>query len=133
MSRAGYSDDGDALVLWRNAVESALRGKRGQQFLQALLTSLDALSVPRLIADDLVAGGECCALGAVALKCGIDIRDLDANGSSAVVKRFGIARALAAEIAYVNDELGPDDETPEQRFRRVREWTVANLRALEDT
>lgn len=32
MSRCGYSDDYDqwALIRWRGAVESAIRGKRGQ-------------------------------------------------------------------------------------------------------
>jgi hypothetical protein len=45
MSRSGYSDDcsGRELVLWRGAVASALRGRRGQAFLRELVDALDAV------------------------------------------------------------------------------------------
>ena len=42
MSRSNYSDDIDdyrQLVLWRGAVRSAIRGRRGQAFLHDLLTA----------------------------------------------------------------------------------------------
>ena len=46
MSRSGYSDDCDTwpLICWRGAVASALRGRRGQQFLIELRDALDAIS-----------------------------------------------------------------------------------------
>ena len=64
MSRSGYSDDcsGRELNLWRGAVESAIRGKRGQAFLREMLVALDAMPEKRLIAGELVTPtGEVCA------------------------------------------------------------------------
>jgi len=61
MSRSGYTEDNDdqwALIRWRGAVKSAMRGKRGQAFLRELLAALDAMSVKRLIANDLVFDGD---------------------------------------------------------------------------
>lgn len=45
MSRAGYSDDfeGGELNVWRGAVKSAIRGKRGQAFLKELAAAMDAM------------------------------------------------------------------------------------------
>ena len=56
MSRSGYSEDCDgwALVRWRGAVKSAIRGQRGQAFLRELLAALDAIPDKRLIAEELV-------------------------------------------------------------------------------
>jgi hypothetical protein len=55
MGRAGYSEDCDgwALIRWRGAVTSAIRGKRGQAFLREMLDALDALPVKRI-----ASGGE---------------------------------------------------------------------------
>lgn len=66
MSRSGYSYDcnGWELIRWRGAVASAIRGKRGQEFLRQLLAALDALPNKRLIRDELVTkDGEVCAIG----------------------------------------------------------------------
>ena len=66
MSRSGYSDDCDTwpLICWRGAVASALRGKRGQQFLIELRDALDAMPEKRLIAEQLQDGTGChCTLG----------------------------------------------------------------------
>ena len=49
MSRSGYSDDYEGLGLYRQTVENALRGKRGQAFLRELLEALDALDEKKLI------------------------------------------------------------------------------------
>jgi hypothetical protein len=144
MSRSGYSDDCDYINLWSGAVERAIRGYRGQYLLWRLRDALDAMPVKRLIADVLATeAGEVCALGAVDPQCQADPDDRDA-----VAKHFNIAPALAAEIAYINDEVhryhwvrGPfaplDDglgdhyqpplgrnieETPEERWIRVRQW-----------
>ena len=56
MSRSGYSDDCDnawSLIRWRGAVASAIRGKRGQEFLYEMLHALAALPERKLIAFDL--------------------------------------------------------------------------------
>lgn len=136
MSRAGYSDDCDGwdLIRWRGAVKSAIRGKRGQAFLREMLAALDALPEKRLVEEDLVRpSGEVCALGAVAISRGLDVTEVDPEDRERVAERFGIAGALAAEIAYENDECGHwhsgrgHSETPEERFNRMREWVVAAL------
>lgn len=131
MSRSGYSDiDNWDLIRWRGAVASAIRGKRGRSFLEEMLAALDALSAPRLIANDLVNDeGDCCAIGSVALARHMAVADIDETEPEDVAAAFGIARALAAEIAFINDEGTWNTETPEQRFVRVRAWVDEQLGA----
>lgn len=45
MSRSGYSEELDQwdLIRWRGQVASAIRGKRGQAFLRAMLAALSLL------------------------------------------------------------------------------------------
>lgn len=111
MGRSGYSDecDGAELNLWRGAVASAIRGKRGQQALREILAALDALPEKRLAAESLVtADGEFCTLGALGAARGIDLAPIDPDDRQAVAKAFGISEALAAEIMYENDEAVDD-------------------------
>ena len=135
--RSGYSD-GDchndwAWIRWRGAGASAIPGKRGQAFLRELLAALDALPQPRLIEGSLVrepglvTEGGVCALGAVARARGMDTADLDADSDrEEIAKAFGLPESLAAEIMYENDWLARI--TPEERFRRVREWVVKQIK-----
>lgn len=114
MSRSGYSDsygDDDPLALgrWRQAVQRALDGKRGQAFLRDLLETLDAMPDKRLYSGSFAtADGEFCTLGAHAARKGVRVDDLgdaeDGCETEVVGKRFGIAPAMAAEIMYLNDE-----------------------------
>ncbi len=114
--------------MWRGAVESARRGKRGQTFFRDLVAALDALPEPRLIEDSLLTPtGEVCALGALGKARGIDLAPIDPEDSDTVAGVFNIASALSREVVYVNDEWGPHNETPEQRFVRVRKWAVKQL------
>lgn len=128
MSRSGYDDYcyDNSLYLWRGAVASAIRGRRGQAFLREMLVALDAMESKRLIRGDLVKDGEVCAIGVVGLRRGIDVGELDPVDRDGVASAFGIAGALAAEIFYENDELAL--ETPEHRYERMRRWVVANIR-----
>lgn len=130
MSRSGYSEDYEqwGLICWRGAVASSIRGKRGQDLLKELLAALDTLPEPRLIANEIEHDGEFCALGAVGQQRGLSMADLDPEDSEGVAAAFGIANALACEIVYMNDEDGMYDETPEQRFTRMRQWVVENLK-----
>jgi hypothetical protein len=124
MSRSGYSDDCENLGLWRGAVQRAATGYRGQAFLCKLRDALDAMPTKRLIADAIKdESGAVCALGAV-----------DPNAPSYKARdladHFGIAWALAAEIVYMNDEAmswRSQDETPERRWKRMREWVEAQI------
>jgi hypothetical protein len=130
MGRSGYSDscEGWALIRWRGAVASAIRGKRGQAFLHEMAGALDAMSEKSLIAEELEHGGEVCALGAVGKARGIDMKTVDPKEYYSVADLFGINSKLAQEIMYENDE-GAWQETPEQRWQRVRKWVQRQIAA----
>jgi hypothetical protein len=129
MSRSGYSDDcwGWDLIQWRGRVTSALRGARGQAFLQEMLEAMAALPERKLISHDLECEGAVCAIGAVGKARGIDMKGLDPEDRDSVASVFGIAPALAAEIVYMNDEAHFHTETDEQRFDRMRRWIESEL------
>lgn len=130
MSRSGYSDDCDdemPLALYRQAVHRATTGYRGQHLLRKLRDALDAMPHKQLITgaikDDT---GAVCALGALDPNApAYDPDELDDwEYSLKLAKHFGVAHALASEIVFINDEAMSwrDDETPEQRWTRMREW-----------
>jgi hypothetical protein len=134
MSRAGYGDDLETwdLIRWRGAVNSALRGRRGQAFLREALAALEALPKPRLVAGEFEAEGAYCLLGAVARQRGVESQHLigqvlegDYRG---VVETFGIADSMAREIMYMNDEGGPWEESDENRYARMVSWIRGRIR-----
>jgi len=130
MSRSGYSDDGEynLMNLWGNIVDRSIKGKRGQAFLRELAQAMDAMSAKRLIANDLVTEtGEVCAIGVVCKARGLKTEDVDVYDRYAVGNLVNIAPTLAAEIEYHNDECGRHDETPEQRWARMRNWVDNQL------
>lgn len=145
MSRSGYVDDcDDALALgrWRAQVASAIRGKRGQAFLRELAEAMDAMPQKVLIAGELVNDeGDCCTIGVVCKTRGVDVSQIDCEESEQVGAAVGIARQLAAEIEYLNDECceryepDPDRpgrwrvryETPEERWVRMRQWVEKQI------
>lgn len=145
MSRSGYCDDGEntwALVCWRGAVNSALRGKRGQAFLTELAEAMDAMPVKRLVTEELQADGEFCTLGVVGKARNLDMSAIDPDDSEAVAGKFGLAEAMVREIVWENDEhpgvygTRPDGstgwrrETPEERWIRMREWVESNIKQV---
>jgi hypothetical protein len=113
VGRHGYSDSCDdnwALLRWRGQVVSAIRGKRGQAFLRELIDALDAMPVKRLIPGALRKDGEVCAMGAIGAKRGVNLEALDPDD-------------------YEGDaDWRWDKETPEERWARVREWAVNQLK-----
>lgn len=138
MSRSGYSDDCDddtlALGRYRGQVASAIRGKRGQAFLRELADAMDAMPAKVLIAERLVDKyGRCCAIGVVCQARGISVEGVDYSAPDEVGKLVGIASQMAAEIEYENDEWGGNfgmtwsQETPQQRWIRMRKWVTDNL------
>lgn len=130
MSRSGYSEDCEHLNLYRGNVARTLASRRGQAFLDEMAAALDAMPQKRLVSDLLVEDGEACAMGAVALKRGLDVSGIDPDDSGAVGALFGISRMMAAEIAYINDdEHSHSRETPEQRWERVRKWVAENTQS----
>lgn len=136
MSRSGYSDDCDEdypVALYRQAVRRATTGYRGQHILRKLRDALDAMPTKRLIAGHIKdEAGEVCALGALdpaAPKYDEDDLD-DFDHPRKLAEHFGIAQALASEIVYMNDEYAAwrlQDETPEQRWIRMRAWVDAQI------
>jgi hypothetical protein len=136
MSRHGYSDDLDqwALIKWRGRVASAIRGQRGQKLLVDLVKALDAMPEKTLIAGNLINNeGDICALGAVGVRRGVPLNNLDPEDPESVAEAFNIAVPLAREISYVNDEGGHlwhGEETPQARWQRVRTWALSQIRAV---
>ncbi len=109
MSRSGYSDDGYdedawAMIRWRGAVNSAIKGRRGQDFLKEAASLLDAMPVKELIVGELEVSGQFCTLGVVGQARGVDMSKIDTEDREQLSKVFNISEALAAEIMYFNDE-----------------------------
>lgn len=132
MSRSGYSDDCENIGLWRGAVARAIEGKRGQSFLREMAAALDAMPVKELIAGEVVRdSAHVCAIGAVAVARQLDVTKLEIYDGESVGTAFGVARALACEIVYENDEGGPcrGDETDGERWQRMRRWVDRQLGA----
>lgn len=135
MSRSGYSDDygeDNSGYLYRGAVASAFRGRRGQAFLKEMLAALDALPEKKLIAGELIEPdtGEVCAIGAVGKARGIDMLGIDPEDAEKVSGTFGIAEAMARELVFENDdEWRSNTETPEARFARMRQWIASQIHA----
>jgi hypothetical protein len=153
MSRSGYSDDfGDddplALGRYRAQVNSAIRGKRGQALLRELLAALDAMPEKRLVAGELEADGQFCALGVVGQARGLNLANIDTYDVESLGPKFNIAEQLAREIMWVNDESVAGWEwvrsglpypnewkrievtnAAERRFQIVREWVAKHISA----
>lgn len=154
MSRHGYSEDGDcddwSINLWRGAVASATRGKRGQKFFKELLAALDAMPVKELHAKvfDDPDEGKVCALGALARVKGVDTTKFDPEDDSAaevLAKKFDVSDKLTRETIYWNDSRSDrwirlDHaklhgtysalllERPDERWQRMRNWVAQQLK-----
>jgi len=129
MSRSGYVDDMEdqlSFGRWRAQVKSAIRGKRGQEFLRELADAMDAMPEKVLIAEELINDdGDCCAIGVVCKARGIDVSTIDHEVPEQVGAAVGIARQMAAEIEYENDDWLT--ETPEKRWVRMRKWVDSQI------
>jgi hypothetical protein len=164
MNRSGYCDDfGDddplALGRYRAQVNSAIRGKRGQALLRELLAALDAMPDKRLVAGELEADGQFCALGVVGHARGLNLAAIDSYDVESLGPQFNIAEQLAREIMWVNDEhvsehewaeieicgpvrpghpdwgrhrqsvRVPNERAGEQRWKTVRDWVASKIAA----
>lgn len=135
MGRSGYNEDcidNWALIKWRGQVASAIRGKRGQDFLRELIEALDSLPEKKLIADKLQdTTGRVCALGAVGLKRGVDMSELDVDDYDTLSGVFGVAHQMVQEIAFMNDECAFGAARDEFRWEQMRQWAINNLKVAE--
>ena len=128
MSRSDYTDDTEDYwrhIMWRGAVSSAIKGKRGQALLKEMLATLDAMPVKRLISEELQdEDGDNCAMGAVAKARGVKMEGIDPFDYAAVADVMGVSTALVREIAHENDEYRTDDE----RWVYMRAWVVEHIK-----
>jgi len=140
MSRLYYEDDYDYWQegLQRGWLRSAIRGKRGQQFLRELVLALDALPTPELSCGALEDSktGCCCAFGAVRrfrgpenIKLWFHPEEEDMTPDN-LAEPFGVSPTLAWAVVQANDEDMNDGNTEQSRRRRwaeVRAWAVRHL------
>jgi hypothetical protein len=145
MSRL-YQDDYYDFEPWMEgqqagALQSAIRGQRGQRLLRDLVAGLDALPTPELSAGALEdeATGCCCAFGAVrryrgaaAVPLWFDPMEEDLDPPH-FAEPFDVAPALAWEVVLANE--GWSDSNNEaarrQRWERVRAWAVSHLAGVK--
>ena len=138
MSRYSDCDDYD-LEPWMEgqaagALQSAIRGRRGQRLLRDLIAGLDALPVPELAAGALEdpETGCACALGVVRRQRGSEAVPLhfDPTDQGAVfdwrdlAEPFDISQALANEVIAQNEFIS---ERNDEQSRRRRWLSVSRL------
>ena len=132
MSRSNYSDDCDSweIIRWRGAVNSAIKGARGQKLLRDLATAMDAMPKKHLIAYQIIDfEGNFCALGVVGNARGISHETLygvDPEDANAMASLFDIAPALVQEIVCMNDDDYPSMK-PDTRWSCMREWVRSQI------
>lgn len=135
---------------WQESLRRALESSRGRRALADLVSALDALPkheltdgalIQRWYEDDdnTVRDYEVCAIGAYALYKGASVEALptcdaercdEADEETAKVgQQYGMSKALARHIAWVNDEKFNRLE-PSQRWQAVRNWAVLKLGEL---
>lgn len=71
--------------------------------------------------------GDVCALGALGRVRGLDMANLDPEQPEDVAAAFDVAEPLAREIVYMNDEGTYRSETPEERWKRMRDWVASQI------
>lgn len=138
MSR--FSDDWEEAFpgqafLWEHNQRLALSGRRGQAFLAEVEAALLALPDERLT-DEFADNGMVCALGAVAKRRMMADGALPEQAQNTLEhaevfdqleiqwyaqEHFGITGALAAAIAWENDE-GRHETDPHDRWLRMLQW-----------
>lgn len=92
---------------------------------ERLLAALDALPEKQLIAGAYFRfNGGCCALGAMRLH--------DAARDWVVSLKETPSERFMGDVIDANDDGGPANETPFQRWTRMRAWTEAKIKEFSD-
>lgn len=150
----GDEDSGDyPSHWWEIDLARALTSGRGQRMLRDIEASLRAMPERKLIDsyivryDEAVRVGEVCAIGAYAayqqVKAGATWADAfaalnerwggeqDDHWNTRVLGRsVGLARTVAVELAFQNDEHFSYMK-PRQRWRAVLRWVRSQIKAVE--
>ena len=115
------------------ALQSAIRGRRGQQLLRDLVAGLDALPEPELSAGALEdeATGCCCAFGAVrryrgaaAVPLYFDPMEEDLDPPH-YAEPFHVAPALAWAVVETNEGWSDSNQESARRQRWAKVWAWA--------
>ena len=84
-------------------------------------------------ADELVTGrgervrvGESCALGALGISRGLDMRKFHQSDPQFIADALDVAHQLAREVIWENDE-NCGALSPEQRFAHMRAWVASKI------
>lgn len=134
--RINWSEDEERpgqFELWQANCRRSLHGRKGQHALRQLRDELLSMTGKRLIADDLAANGEVCAVGALMRANGVpqsELEELDDTDDTdrIAAKRCGIPPLVAWKLVELNDiELELRDFTPEQRYERVLAWAQQHI------
>ena len=130
MNRSGYDeycDDTWLVIRWRGAVNSALKGKRGQAALKDLISALDAMTVKELHPGVFaIEPGHYCALGILGTHRGKDMTvfnpgEDDDVDFDRVCETLNVSNAFVREVMYINDQ---NQLSPAMRWQMVRDWAM---------
>ena len=140
MSRSGYViDENNKSQLYRGAVRSAIKGKRGQKLLSDILSALDAMWDKKLSGDHLNNPKVFfCTLGVLGSERGLYNGIVDNIDHDALAEIFDASPALVREIMFVNDECGSEhtclngvwkysDYSASDRWARMRKWVESKI------
>jgi hypothetical protein len=76
--------------------------------------------------EDMPTQPGCCAIGALAVRRGVDVEGVDPEEAEEVAGLFDINEKLAREVVYMNDEVYY--ESPERRWRNMRAWVASSIK-----
>jgi hypothetical protein len=137
MSRSGYSEDydydsgGAPPEFYWQALDNAMRGKRGQALLRDIAAGMDAMEHKVLVKGFLRDGGAFCMVGVATNVRNVNLEDIpdgelfeqDAGyWITKLARRLNVAQCVIASLIWQNDEFGAPNESPAGRWRRIRSW-----------
>ena len=121
---------------WTNATERAYKGKRGQRILRELEAMLLAMPRKRLIDSRICENGDMCVIGVYLANRGADMKKIEAetNGfipgsiddTARIAEEYGMAKTLAWDLAYTNDEA-LFAWSPEDRWTRMLRYIRSRM------
>lgn len=143
--RINYSDEEDRpgqFDLWQANCRRSLNGRAGQAALRELEAELMAMPERRLIADDLAADGEVCAVGALMKRRLVtagaeptaaqarleDLNDSEWESDYVAAQETRVPRLVAWKLVELND-IELEGMTPEARYSAVLEWVRGQITA----
>jgi hypothetical protein len=144
MSRFYTDEPGDYPSHWfEQDLERRIASRNGQRALRDFRDALEAMPKRELVHGAIVtSAGGACAVGVYALAKGLDLSQymdaVEEYGDVTTIeigRRAGLAKALAIQIGYMNDEwfpapnrIGGRGYSDAQRWDGIHKWVVAHIR-----